>query len=203
MHKSELKKLKLTSLSEVQSPAEMRRNVNILLCGVVKDIRKMKSKKGNWFNILLLDDGKSIAEVLLFDDALPVDDILKEDDVIVLEALLGWDKFRKKRRLKVTLIQNIEKYRGYNLKKICLNLKCPQDSHKLSNLKDLLEKTESGESSLYFNYEYQGLKAKLIPVNDRGNKNTNKIGLSGIKVTDQLLEDIKSLLGEKNIELSY
>ena len=83
---------------------------------------KMKSKKGNWFNILLLDDGKSIAEILLFDDALPVDDILKEDDVILLEAILGWDKFRKKRRLKVTLIQNLEKYRGYNLQKLCLLL---------------------------------------------------------------------------------
>ena len=210
----ELKKLKLAPLSEINRPDEIRRAVNILLCGVVKDIRKMKSKKGNWFNILLLDDGKTQSEILLFDDAMPLDPLL-EDDVIMLEASLSWDKFRNRRRVKVNLIQNIEKYRGYNLQKLCIYLKSPKAKDQLPKLKELLSKAESdesvfGEAKLSFVYEHDGVKAKFVPclANNIDNKSdnksdNNKIGKNGINITDKLLQDLKLLLGDESIELLY
>ncbi len=195
VYNKEVKKLRLAPLSAVSKDISSRKPINIKFCGVIGSIRRMRSKKGNWFNILVLDDAKSQTEIMLFDDAMPIEP-LKADSVVVIDAQLSWDAHRKRNRVRVQLIQVIEEYRKYNMKNLWLHLKDESAGEYLPKIKELVNKAEPGDVRLGFTYDYDGIRAKLVP--DLDNKDAK-----GIQVKDELLSDLKVLLGEGSVDVLY
>ena len=195
VYNKEVKRLRLAPLSAVSKDISSRKPINIKFCGVIGSIRKMRSKKGNWFNILVLDDAKTQTEIMLFDDAMPIEP-LKADSVVVIDAQLSWDAHRKRNRVRVQLIQVIEEYRKYNMKNLWLHLKDETADKYLPKIKELVNKAEPGDVRLGFTYDYDGIRAKLVP--DLDNKDAK-----GIQVKDDLLSDLKVLLGDAAVDVLY
>ena len=82
------------------------------------------------------------------------------------------------------------------MKNLWLHLKDETADQYLPKIKELVNQAEPGDVRLGFTYDYDGIRAKLVP--DLENKDAK-----GIQVKDELLSDLKVLLGDAAVDVLY
>ncbi len=167
----------------------INRTVNARLGGIISSIKKKIDKKGNQMAFVSLEDLSGKADCIIFSDAYRKhSSIIVEDSIVIIEGKCEIDSGSVK--IFADSIIPIEKASEVFSKKIFLKIDYTKhNSEILDNLYKLLRENK-GTAECIFNLSNGNGKTKYY--------RSNNIGVS---VTNELVENINSLLGENSIKL--
>ncbi len=171
-----------------------RRDELVTIAGLVIATRVMTTKRGSRLGILTLDDRSGRIEVMLFADVLEKHmDLLEKDRIILVSGQVSLDDFNGGFKMNARAVQDITSVREKYLRALALSVRQEQiDKRFFQQFSDILAPYSAGTVPVNIYYQSRDARAKLV------------LGTSWrITPDDKLLDDLKILLGEKQVELEF
>lgn len=166
----------------------------LTLAGIVTSIRMLLTKRGDRMAFLSLSDQFGTIEVAVFSDVLePQREILVKDAIIIIDAEVNYDANAGTFKLNVRKIMSVEQARLIYAKTILLDL-CQQqiNSKFIEEIQKVLTPFAQGHCPIAIDYQNSYAKVRL---------NVDKNWW--VEPTDQLLKNLKAVLGEKKVKVCY
>ncbi|ENO8811051.1 DNA polymerase III subunit alpha [Photobacterium damselae] len=188
---SELKHYTTWRLKDAQPT---RRDGAATVAGLVIAARVMTTKRGTRIGLLTLDDRSGRMEVMLFSDALErYLDLIETDRIVVVTGQVSFDDYNGGLRMSAREVLDISDAREKHLRGLAISVTEQQiDDKFFARFSEILEPHKAGTVPVNVYYQRSNARAKLT------------LGTEWrITPADQLISDLKILLGEKQVELEF
>ncbi|WP_305373949.1 DNA polymerase III subunit alpha [Photobacterium leiognathi] len=164
------------------------------VAGLVIAARVMTTKRGTRIGLMTLDDRSGRMEVMLFSDALDrYIDLLEKDKIVVVSGQVSFDDFNGGFRMSAREVLDISEAREKHLRGLAISVTEQQiDEQFFARFSQVLEPHRAGTVPVNVYYQRSNARAKLT------------LGTEWrITPADQLISDLKTLLGDKQVELEF
>lgn len=171
-----------------------KRDVVSSVAGLVIAARVMTTKRGTRIGILTLDDRSGRMEVMLFSDALEKYlDLIEKDRILVVSGQVSFDDFNGGLKMSAREVLDISQAREKYLRGLAISVTDRQIDNKFfEQFSEILEPHRAGTVPVNLYYQRDDARAKLV------------LGTEWrITPDDKLIDDLKNLLGEKQVELEF
>ncbi|EHA1082388.1 DNA polymerase III subunit alpha [Photobacterium damselae] len=188
---SELKHYTTWRLKDAQPT---RRDGAATVAGLVIAARVMTTKRGTRIGLLTLDDRSGRMEVMLFSEALErYLDLIETDRIVVVTGQVSFDDYNGGLRMSAREVLDISDAREKHLRGLAISVTEQQiDDKFFARFSEILEPHKAGTVPVNVYYQCSNARAKLT------------LGTEWrITPADQLISDLKILLGEKQVELEF
>ncbi len=188
---SELKHYTTWRLKDAQQTG---RDKVATVAGLVIAARVMTTKRGTRIGLMTLDDRSGRMEVMLFSDALDrYVDLLEKDKIVVVSGQVSFDDFNGGLRMSAREVLDISEAREKHLRGLAISVTEQQiDEQFFARFSQVLEPHRAGTVPVNMYYQRSNARAKLT------------LGTEWrITPADQLISDLKTLLGDKQVELEF
>ena len=196
VYKNELSEMKLKSLMEVNNLLLNSSNskFNSIISGVIIDSRSQKISKNKFITIYRVDDGSQQINVSFYEDKyLKYKDSLQEDRILFFSGEVYVDDYDSQLSMRAdkvyTLVEAREKY-SKHLSIILSSELISKD--KIHDIKNIIDKYDSGNTRVILSYKTRDF---IAPIN--ADKEIY------VKITDNLISDIKSITGDDSVSIKY
>ena len=162
--------------------------------GLVLSARVMVTKRGNRIGVCTLDDRSGRLEVMLFTDALEkYQHLLEKDRILIVSGQVSFDDFSGGLKMTAREVMDISDAREKYARGLAISLTDRQiDDQLLNRLRQSLEPHRSGTIPVHLYYQREDARARL------------RFGAAWrITPTDALLNDLRTLLGNTQVELEF
>ncbi|TBM05194.1 DNA polymerase III subunit alpha [Hafnia paralvei] len=162
--------------------------------GLVVAARVMTTKRGNRIGVCTLDDRSGRFEVMLFTDALDkYQHLLEKDRILIASGQVSFDDFSGGLKMIARELMDISEAREKYARGLAISLTDRQiDDQLLNRLRDSLEPHRSGTIPVHLYYQRDNARAKL------------RFGAAWrVTPTDRLLVDLRTLVGNEQVELEF
>ncbi|WP_291971741.1 DNA polymerase III subunit alpha [Candidatus Symbiopectobacterium sp.] len=162
--------------------------------GLVLAARVMVTKRGNRIGVCTLDDRSGRLEVMLFTEALEkYQHLLEKDRILIISGQVSFDDFSGGLKMMAREVMDISEAREKYARGLAISLTDRQiDDQLLNRLRQLLEPHRSGTIPLHLYYQREDACARL------------RFGAAWrVTPTDVLLNDLRTLLGNTQVELEF
>ncbi|WP_409420571.1 DNA polymerase III subunit alpha [Pseudaeromonas sp. ZJS20] len=191
-----------------QYQAELRHYTSARLCdlhptdrdkittaaGLVIATRVMVTKRGTRMGIMTLDDRSGRLDVTLFSEALErFEPLLEKDRILVVSGQVGFDDFSGGLKMSARDVMDIAEARARHARQLRLQLDNNQiDGRFFQRFMEIMEPHRAGVCPVQVCYRKPGVQAQLA------------LGTQWrVTPTDQLLDDLRGLLGKSAVELMF
>ncbi|WP_343153086.1 DNA polymerase III subunit alpha [Buchnera aphidicola] len=164
----------------------------ITVKGIVISIKILFSKNKKRFASIVIDNNLGRLEVIIFEKTLTIFEfLLKKNEILIIEGELKFSYFNKEKILIANHISNINFFRKKYVSKLIFKLNEDNDDTLfLNSLKEIFKKHSNGKVPVYMHYISRDFK-----------KNLYFDTKCYISVSDDLLDELKEILGEKKVQL--
>ncbi|HAT1544572.1 DNA polymerase III subunit alpha [Aeromonas hydrophila] len=162
--------------------------------GLVIAARSMVTKRGNKMGIFTLDDRSGRLDVTLFSEALEkYEELMQKDRILVVSGQVSFDDFSGGLKMSARELLDINDARERFARAIRISLDEQQiDDRFFPRLCEILEPARAGVCPVQVNYRRPGSRARLT------------LGTEWrVTPTDQLIDDLRVLLGRERVELVF
>lgn len=163
----------------------------VVICGLVNNIKQIMTKRGKKLAIINLGDAKSHIDVVAYSEVFSlVESKINVGDILIVEGELAKDSYTGGNKLTANVLYSIEDARVKFIK--CLSLTLSLSDEKLLPDLSLLLKSHQGTCVVQINYSNLMAKAKInLGVDYRVNP------------SDSLITKLSELIDEENVALCY
>jgi len=195
-YKKELSDMNLKSLLEINNLILNNSNnkFNSTISGVIIDSRSQKIGKNKFITIYKVDDGTQQINISFFEDKyIKYKNILKEDIILFFYGEIFIDEYDSQLSMKADKIYSLDEAREKYSKSLNIILSSDKISkEKVHDIKNIIDKYDTGTTKVMLSYRTRDV---IAPIN------------SGkdiyVKITDNLISDIKSIAGDDNVAIKY
>lgn len=162
--------------------------------GLVLSARVMVTKRGNRIGVCTLDDRSGRLDVMLFTDALEkYQHLLEKDRILIAQGQVSFDDFNGGLKMTARELMDISEAREKYARGLAISLTDRQiDDQLLNRLRLSLEPHRSGTIPVHLYYQRQDACARL------------RFGATWrVTPTDRLLNDLRTLVGNEQVELEF
>lgn len=162
--------------------------------GLVIAARSMVTKRGNKMGIFTLDDRSGRLDVTLFSEALEkYEELMQKDRILVVSGQVSFDDFSGGLKMSARELLDINDARERFARAICISLDEQRiDERFFPRLCEILEPARAGVCPVQVNYRRPGSRVRLT------------LGTEWrVTPTDQLIDDLRVLLGRERVELVF
>ncbi|RLM25938.1 DNA polymerase III subunit alpha [Brenneria alni] len=162
--------------------------------GLVLAARVMVTKRGNRIGVCTLDDRSGRLEIMLFTDALEkYQHLLEKDRILIASGQVSFDDFSGGLKMTVRELMDISEAREKYARGLAISLTDRQiDDQLLNRLRLSLEPHRSGTIPVHLYYQREDACARL------------RFGAAWrITPTDSLLNELRTLVGNEQVELEF
>ncbi|WP_421314285.1 DNA polymerase III subunit alpha [Aeromonas veronii] len=162
--------------------------------GLVIAARSMVTKRGNKMGIFTLDDRSGRLDVTLFSEALEkYEELMQKDRILVVSGQVSFDDFSGGLKMSARELLDINDARERFARAIRISLDEQRiDDRFFPRLCEILEPARAGVCPVQVNYRRPGSRVRLT------------LGTEWrVTPTDQLLDDLRVLLGRERVELVF
>lgn len=162
--------------------------------GLVIAARSMVTKRGNKMGIFTLDDRSGRLDVTLFSEALEkYEELMQKDRILVVSGQVSFDDFSGGLKMSARELLDINDARERFARAICISLDEQRiDDRFFPRLCEILEPARAGVCPVQVNYRRPGSRVRLT------------LGTEWrVTPTDQLIDDLRVLLGRERVELVF
>ncbi|WP_323942327.1 DNA polymerase III subunit alpha [Aeromonas hydrophila] len=162
--------------------------------GLVIAARSMVTKRGNKMGIFTLDDRSGRLDVTLFSEALEkYEELMQKDRILVVSGQVSFDDFSGGLKMSARELLDINDARERFARAIRISLDEQQiDDRFFPRLCEILEPARAGVCPVQVNYRRPGSRVRLT------------LGTEWrVTPTDQLINDLRVLLGRERVELVF
>lgn len=162
--------------------------------GLVIAARSMVTKRGNKMGIFTLDDRSGRLDVTLFSEALEkYEELMQKDRILVVSGQVSFDDFSGGLKMSARELLDINDARERFARAIRISLDEQRiDDRFFPRLCEILEPARAGVCPVQVNYHRPGSRVRLT------------LGTEWrVTPTDQLIDDLRVLLGRERVELVF
>ena len=162
--------------------------------GLVIATRVMVTKRGTRMGIMTLDDRSGRLDVTLFSEALErFEPLLEKDRILVVSGQVSFDDFSGGLKMSARDVMDIAEARARHARQLRLQLDNNQiDGRFFQRFMEIMEPHRAGVCPVQVCYRKPGVQAQLA------------LGTQWrVTPTDQLLDDLRGLLGKSAVELMF
>ncbi|CAJ1885132.1 DNA polymerase III subunit alpha [Aeromonas veronii] len=162
--------------------------------GLVIAARSMVTKRGNKMGIFTLDDRSGRLDVTLFSEALEkYEELMQKDRILVVSGQVSFDDFSCGLKMSARELLDINDARERFARAIRISLDEQRiDDRFFPRLCEILEPARAGVCPVQVNYRRPGSRVRLT------------LGTEWrVTPTDQLIDDLRVLLGRERVELVF
>lgn len=166
----------------------------VTVAGLVIAARVMTTKRGTRIGLMTLDDRSGRMEVMLFSEPLErYIDLLEKDRIVVVSGQVSFDDFNGGLKMSAREVLDISEAREKHLRGLAISVTERQiDEQFFERFSQVLEPHRAGTVPVNVYYQRSNARAKLT------------LGTEWrVTPADQLISDLKILLGEKQVELEF
>lgn len=188
-----LKELKNYVSSRLKDVQITRKDNPATIAGLVVDARIIPTKRGR-MGILTLDDRSGRVDVTLFSDTLDkYIDFVQQDKILVVTGQVSFDKFNNGLRMTAREILDIAGARERFVRGIAVSIRDTQiNTTFLEQFAQVVEPYKNGMVVVNVYYQQSQARVKLV------------LGTQWrVTPTDELVDNLRALLGEKQVELEF
>ena len=166
----------------------------VVLAGLVAEIRTRSANRGGRMAFVTLDDRSARLEIRIFSEVYEqAKDLIQEDQLLVVKGTLAYDDFSDSLRLTAERILDFDSARDEYARRLVLKLSEQQFSNGLvDELAGALASYRQGKCQILVDYTGLGARAELSFGDDWR-----------IKPAEPLLQQLRNLIGEKQVNLEY
>jgi len=164
------------------------------LAGLVVAFRVMKTKKGDNMAFITLDDRTGRIEIAVFSDVYnEYREKLVKDALLVVDGQVSHDDYSGGLKMRADSVIDLSEARQAKIRAIRLNLYNQEVNPKFAGeLKTILQGHQKGPCVLEVSYHKPPMAAKYL------------FGEQwGVAPTDELMDDLRAICGNSNVELEY
>ncbi|HDU8582190.1 TPA: DNA polymerase III subunit alpha [Morganella morganii] len=162
--------------------------------GLVLASKVITTKRGNRIGVCTLDDRSGRLEIMLFSDALErYQHLLEQDRILIASGQVSFDDFSGGLKMVVRELLDISEAREKYARGLAISLTDGQiDEQLLHRLRGALEPHRSGTIPVHLYYQKDDARARM------------RFGATWRVIpTDTLLTDLRTLLGNEQVELEF
>ena len=166
----------------------------VKVAGLVLASKVFTTKRGNRIGICTLDDRSGRLEIMLFSDALDkYQHLLEQDRILIATGQVSFDDFNGGLKMTVRELMDINEVREKYARGLAISLSDRQINEQLLNrLRGVLEPHRSGTIPVHLYFQKHDACARL------------RFGATWrVTPTDMLLTDLRTLLGNEQVELEF
>lgn len=189
-----LKELKRYTTWRLNDATPTRRDQTVSVAGLVIAARVMTTKRGNRIGLLTLDDRSGRMEVMLYSDALDrYAELLEKDKILIVSGQVSFDDFNGGLKMSARELLDISDAREKYARGLALSVTEKQANKQFfERFSQILQPHRAGTVPVNVYYQRADARAKLV------------LGTEWrVTPTDQLIDDLKALLGEEQVELEF
>ncbi|KJY69019.1 DNA polymerase III subunit alpha [Vibrio nigripulchritudo] len=171
-----------------------RRDQSVTVAGLVIAARVMTTKRGTRIGIMTLDDRSGRMEVMLFSDALErYAELLEKDKILVVSGQVSFDDFNGGLKMSAREVMDLGNAREKYARGLSVSIQEQQiDEHFFERFNQILEPHRAGTVPVNVYYQRSDARARIA------------LGAEWrVTPTDTLLDDLKQLLGQGQVELEF
>ncbi|UAB69453.1 DNA polymerase III subunit alpha [Vibrio sp. SCSIO 43132] len=171
-----------------------RRDQSVTVAGLVIAARVMTTKRGTRIGIMTLDDRSGRMEVMLFSDALErYAELLEKDKILVVSGQVSFDDFNGGLKMSAREVMDLGNAREKYARGLSVSIQEQQiDEHFFERFNQILEPHRAGTVPVNVYYQRSDARARIT------------LGAEWrVTPTDTLLDDLKQLLGQGQVELEF
>ncbi|CCN84981.1 DNA polymerase III subunit alpha [Vibrio nigripulchritudo SFn27] len=171
-----------------------RRDQSVAVAGLVIAARVMTTKRGTRIGIMTLDDRSGRMEVMLFSDALErYAELLEKDKILVVSGQVSFDDFNGGLKMSAREVMDLGNAREKYARGLSVSIQEQQiDEHFFERFNQILEPHRAGTVPVNVYYQRSDARARIA------------LGAEWrVTPTDTLLDDLKQLLGQGQVELEF
>jgi DNA polymerase-3 subunit alpha len=196
VYKNELSEMKLKSLMEINNTILNSANskFNSIISGVIIDSRSQKISKNKFITIYKVDDGSQQINVSFYEDKyLKYKGSLQEDHILFFSGEVYIDDYDSQLSMRAEKLYTLTEAREKYSKHLSIVLSSEIISkEKIHNIKNIIDKHDSGKTRVVLSYKTRDF---IAPIN--ADKEIY------VKITDNLISDIKSITGDDSVSIKY
>ncbi|SJN39138.1 DNA polymerase III alpha subunit [Vibrio casei] len=171
-----------------------RRDQSMTVAGLVIASRVMTTKRGTRIGLMTLDDRSGRVEVMLFSDALErYAELLEQDKIVVVSGQVSFDDFNGGLKMSAREVMSLADAREKYAQGLSISLDESQmDGKFFEKFTRILEPYRAGTVPVNIYYQRQNARAKL------------SLGVEWrVTPEDDLIDELKLLIGSKQVELEF
>ena len=196
VYKNELSEMKLKSLMEIHNTILNSANpkFNSIIFGVIIDSRSQKISKNKFITIYKVDDGSQQINVSFYEDKyLKYKSSLQEDRILFFSGEVYIDDYDSQLSMRAEKLYTLTEAREKYSKHLSIVLSSELISkEKIHDIKNIIDKYDSGNTRVILSYKTRDF---IAPIN--ADKEIY------VKITDNLISDIKSITGDDSVSIKY
>jgi len=164
-----------------------------LICGLIRTIKRILTKRGKKLMILGLEDAKSSIDIIAFSEVFESqNEILRVGEMLLVEGELGEDDYTGGMKMTAGTLYSVDEARTQFARCVALTLSS-EDKTLLSSLQTIL-RAHPGECAVQIRYTNADAKAKAA---------INLASQWRVKPSDELLTLLSDILDKSRIEVCY
>ncbi|MGK2897015.1 MAG: DNA polymerase III subunit alpha [Candidatus Makana argininalis] len=190
-----LKEIKyFKKITYIKNIKEINTNNIIKTIGLVTFYKEKKTKNGNIIGICIIDDRSIRLELILFENIVKkYSNLIEKNKMILATGKIFYDNFNYKFKMNVYKINDINKEREKNAKRLTILIENIKFSKKLLfKIKSYIRPYLLGSIPLYFYYK-----------NNKQYNCCNFLNKYKVKPTNTLLNNFKKIFGDENVNIEY
>ncbi len=174
-----------------QNGAQKRAGLQVLLAGMVSDVRIQQTRRGR-MAIVKIEDGSAQLEVTLFNELYEASRTwVRDGELLVVRGKATLDDYSGNMRVTGDEVMDFASARAAFAKRLDLNC-AEQDAAIVAKLKELFMPYRGGKCPVVIHYRNQTGSAQL------------RLGEAWcVTLPDGMLNDLRILLGERNVRVVY
>ena len=196
IYKKEISEMKLKSLIEINNSIvnTPKLKFNSIISGVIIDTRSQKISKNKFITIYKVDDSSQQINISFFEDKyIKYKDTLKEDRILFFSGEVYIDEYDSQLTMRAEKLYTLTEAREKYSKHLSIVLSSEIISkEKIHNIKNIIDKYDSGNTKVVLSYKTRDF---IAPINS-----DKEIY---VKITDNLISDIKSIAGDDSVSIKY
>ena len=189
-----IKELAKYTSCRLKDATPTRRDQSVTLAGLVIAAKVMTTKRGTRIGIMTLDDRSGRMEVMLFSDALErYAELLEKDKILVISGQVSFDDFNGGLKMSAREVMDLGSAREKYARGLSVSIEQSQiDDQFFERFSQILEPHRAG--TIPVNVYYQRLEARARLT----------LGTQWrVTPSDTLLDELKQLLGNDQVELEF
>ena len=164
------------------------------IVGLIVDVRVMKNKRGQTMCFVTLDDRSGRIEGMLFADTYDeCREAIVKDTIVAIEGVAKIDDYSGSMKLRVSNVRSLIEAREGFADRLEISLEQGQFVNGfVDSLKEVIEPYKGGGVKVALHYQRSEAESRI------------ELGECwGVKPEDELIDDLKYLLGDKKVRLMY
>ncbi|HEU0186839.1 MAG TPA: OB-fold nucleic acid binding domain-containing protein, partial [Gallionellaceae bacterium] len=174
-----------------QNGGQRRGGIQVLLAGMVGDVRIQQTRRGR-MAIVKLEDGSAVLEVTVFNELYEASRTwIRDGELLVVRGKAAYDDYSGSMRVTGEEVMDLASARAAFAKRLDLNC-AEQPPSIVAKLKEVFTPYRGGKCPVVIHYRNQTGSAQL------------RLGEAwSVTLPDNLISELRGLLGERNVRVVY